>query len=438
VLLAGMLIIGLWVTRQIEANVVRNTAASTALYVDSIIAPLLPDLRTERSLSEGQRQALDEVLAHGEIGQRLASLKLWHPDGEIFYASDPSLVGKRFPSDENLAKALTGRVAAEFDDLSDEENISERRFVAPLIEIYSPIREPWSGEVVAVIEFYEIADDFYQNLHAAAFRSWLVVGGVTAAMMGILATIVSKGSRVIAVQRAALQNRVKELSELLDQNRALRMRVEGAARNAASTNERYMRRISADLHDGPAQLLAFAALRMDSPSLTDPLVAPDERLREMTGIKSCLEHAMLEIRSICSGLTLPQLEKADLVSTIELAAAAHQSKTGQMVGSVDVECNPPLGMPEKICIFRFVQETLNNASRHAPGASQRVSATERKGILEIEVSDDGPGFDISKIRENSLGLASLRERVESIGGRFQISADPSGTSVSMLLELGGM
>lgn len=76
VLLAGMLVIGLWVTRQIEEDVTRNTAIATALYVDSVIAPLLPDIRGEDTLPEGARRALDETLSQGALGRRLASLDL--------------------------------------------------------------------------------------------------------------------------------------------------------------------------------------------------------------------------------------------------------------------------------------------------------------------------------------------------------------------------
>ena len=86
-------------------------------------------------------------------------------------------------------------------------------------------------------------------------------------MMGLLAGIVLRGSRVIAQQRGALEQRIGELSQLLAQNVELRQRVQGAAARATALNERYLRRISAELHDGPAQLLALASLRLGSASL---------------------------------------------------------------------------------------------------------------------------------------------------------------------------
>ncbi|MFY8030741.1 MAG: hypothetical protein ACOVO5_02815, partial [Devosia sp.] len=63
VLLAGMLIIGLWVTRQIEDGVIRNSAATTALFVDSVVSPLFVNLSEDGVLSAGAARALDETLA---------------------------------------------------------------------------------------------------------------------------------------------------------------------------------------------------------------------------------------------------------------------------------------------------------------------------------------------------------------------------------------
>ncbi len=269
-LLLVMLVVGLWVTSQIREGVMRNSAATTALYVDSVIAPLLPDMRTSRELSDTVKRALDETLGQGALGKRLVSFKLWRRDGMILYAKDTALIGKLFEPNANLVAAFGGNVVAEYNDLDDDpESHEEKRVNAPLFEIYNPVREPWSGEVVAVSEFYEIADDFQTTLNAALWSSWLVVAGATATALALLSGIVFRGSHTIQTQRAALEAKVSELQSALSQNSSLRQRVQRASRRATAINERYLRRIGADLHDGPAQLVALAALRMDSPILLD-------------------------------------------------------------------------------------------------------------------------------------------------------------------------
>jgi signal transduction histidine kinase len=427
VLLAGMAVIGLWVTRQIEEGVTRNAATATALYVDSVIAPLLPDVRGEEALPEGARRALDETLSQGALGRRLASFKIWREGGLIAYSSEPELIGRRFEPTDNLERAWSGQVTAEFDELEDEENVLERAEGVPLLEIYSPLREPWSGEVVAVAEFYEVADDLQRDLLAARTRSWLVVAAVTLGMMGLLSGIVLRGSNMITAQRGALERRIAELSRLLAQNEELRLRVQQASSRAVALNERYLKRISADLHDGPAQLLALASLR-----LGDSRVASGAG--ELDAIRTHLDEAMREIRDICRGLVLPHIEAMDLPQLLGAAVGAHEQRTGTSVALRLPETAVSLTPSEKICVYRFVQEGLSNAFRHAGGRGQSVAAAVSNGALTVTVADRGGGFDVGMGDGEGLGLAGLRERIESLGGRLDVESSPSGTRLSMNLR----
>jgi signal transduction histidine kinase len=433
-LLVVMLVVGLWVTSQIRQGVMRNSAATTALYVDSVIAPLLPDMRKSRELSDTIKRALDETLDQGALGKRLASFKLWRRDGTILYAKDATLIGKVFEPNANLVAAFGGNVVAEYNDLGDDaESREEKAAGVPLFEIYNPVREPWSGEVVAVSEFYEIADDFQAALNAALWQSWLVVAGATAAGLALLSGIVFRGSRTIQTQRAALEAKVAELQTLLSQNSSLRQRVQRASRRATAINERYLRRIGADLHDGPAQLVALAALRMDSPVLLDPGASTEQRETEIAGIHKTLGEAMREIRGICNGLVLPQIETAAVPDILRLAVTEHERRTTTSVSLTLPDRLPELGTSEKISIYRFVQEGLNNAYRHGKGRDQAVKAAIKGGKLLVEVVDGGPGFNPA--RSEGLGLAGLRERIESIGGQFETLSGPQGTRLMITLSV---
>ncbi len=94
---------------------------------------------------------------------------------------------------------------------------------------------------------------------------------------------------------------------------------------------------------------------------------------------------------------------------------------------------PPerLSHAAKICIYRFVQETLNNGFRHGGGIGQRVSQRMDGDRVMIEVVDSGPGFDPDTVLPTSLGLAGLRERIESLGGTFEVVTAATGTTVRM-------
>ncbi|MDK4741201.1 sensor histidine kinase [Rhizobium sp. CNPSo 3464] len=430
----ALLLVGAFVTNLIEEAVTRNSAASTALYVDSVIAPLLPDMQTTEVLDDTVTHALDETLGEGALGSRLMSFRLWRNDGTILYSNDKNLMGKQFPLSNDLKTAFAGTMVAQFNQLDDVESVAERNSGKPLLEIYNPVLQPWSGKVVAVSEFYEVAYDFERSLNQARFRSWVAVALFTLTFFLILSVIVLRGSRTIESQRSALKARIGELSTLLQQNEILHARVQRASQRAASLNESYLRRIGADLHDGPAQLVAYASLRLDSEALINPRTPARERERSLAAIKSSLDDAMADIRSICSGLVLPHIESANLPELLQRAVRSHEQRTGIAVGLSISGRTQELSTSTKICIYRFVQEALNNGYRHGKGAAQQVKQTIDGGQITIAVSDEGPGFDPAYIPPSSIGLAGLRERVESLGGTFELKSSESGTVVQMSLN----
>jgi hypothetical protein len=428
----AMLLVGAFVSNRIEDAVTRNSAATTALYVDSVIAPLLPDMQRNEVLDETVARALDETLGQGALGDRLLSFRLWRADGTVLYASDPSATGTNTGLGDELRMAFSGKMVARFDPDGEP---GQGRAGVPALAIYNPVLQPWSGQVVAVSEFHEVANDFEQSLNRARLHTWLAVGAFTLAFFVMLSAIVLRGSRTIESQRHALKQRVDELSTLLAQNETLRGRLQRASQRATALNEGYLRRIGADLHDGPARLVAYAALRLDSEAFKSSRIPVATREHEIGAIKASLDEAMQDIRTICGGLVLPQIEAAGLSEILQRAVKAHRQRTGSEV-ELSLS-NPPdrLSQAAKICIFRFVQETLNNGFRHAGGVGQRVAQWADGDCVTIEVADAGPGFDPEKVQPASLGLAGLRERIESLGGTFELVVGAHGTTVRMTTSI---
>lgn len=429
--LAAMFLIGLVVTHLIEDAVIHNSGAATALYVDSVVAPLLPDMQKESLLDEASAQALDETLGQGALGRRLISFKLWRSDGTILYSNQKELVGKTFPANDKLAQAFAGSLVARYEVASDPESAEEHSLGRALMEIYNPVLQPWSGEAVAVLEFYETAEGLQDSLVWARLWSWLAVAGLTAVFFLVLSILVFRGSHTIEVQRKALKARVDELSALLAENRGLQRRLQLSSQRAAALNETYLRGIGADLHDGPAQHIAYASLRLDSELLVDAATQSETREKELAWIRSSLAEAMKEIRDICKGLVLPQIENASITEIVKRVVEAHEQKTDTTVDTTIDEDDPELAPALKICIYRFIQEALNNAYRHGGGVDQAVMATSHDGHVRIAVRDRGEGFDPTQVRSASLGLVGLRERIDSLGGEFDIKTGEGGTTVIM-------
>lgn len=426
VVLIGMIIVGSWVTNRIQEAVTHNAANATALYVESIIAPLAQQLAHSSVLSDDARAALDEALQQGALSRRLHSFKIWSPDGTVIYSTTDTIVGRKYARTEGLTSALAGRVYGEFDALEGEEASLERASGRALLEIYSPVIEPWSGRVMAVAEFYELADGLKAELAATSRKSWLVVGGVALAMFLALFGIVARGSRQIERQRLRLGEKVQALSRMLEENRALRLRADEANHRTATLNERYLRRLSSELHDGPAQMLAFASLRLEALSKHR-----DDEDAEL--IRQSLDEAMRDIRNICRGLTLPELDQLSTEAVVERAVSAHEAQARTKVELSAEGPLPTLTHAQKICVFRFIRETLSNASRHAQATRLRVEVASVAAVLRIEVQDNGAGFTYP-LRNEGLGLVGLRERLAGLGGRFELVSKPNcGTRVFMEL-----
>jgi len=441
VLLVGMMAIGVWVTKEIKDGVTRNTAAATALYMDSFIAPRVQELALTNRLSPDTQRRLDGILQDNELGRRIVSFKIWKEGGLIAYSSHPSIIGKTFPVTPELRKAWSGEVSADFDHLGDEEDAAERARNQPLLEMYSPIRELDTGRIIAVAEFYETADELERNLFVANLKSWLVVGGATLLMLGALSSIVVRGSRTIERQRTQLQARISELSTLLTQNEELRRRLQASSNRVAEINERYLRRIGADLHDGPAQLIGFALLRLDSLRSALREQFPERKnSNEVDIIYDALHEAMGDIRELSAGLTLAKLEEMSPLAVLEEIVSAHEKRTKTTVNTKIESMPETLPLPMKILVFRFVQEALNNACRHGHGIKQNVTCRIDGGELELEVSDGGPGFqpETATGKDGGLGLIGLRERIESLGATLQVQSTPgNGTRLTMRCRVRG-
>jgi len=187
VLVPGMLVIGNWVSNEIAQGVSELTASSTALYMDSFVAPLVQELATRQELSPEAHAGLQRLMKNTSIGRRVVSINIWSRDGVVVYSSHPSIIGKHYAVAKNFKRALRGAVTAEIEPLEDSEDKLERSPVdQPFLEMYSPIREKGTGRIIAVGEFYVGAVRMKQELLRSKLKSWALVGAVTVVMFLLL------------------------------------------------------------------------------------------------------------------------------------------------------------------------------------------------------------------------------------------------------------
>ncbi len=189
--------------------------------------------------------------------------------------------------------------------------------------------------------------------------------------------------------------------------------------------ERERQRIALDLHDGPVQWLAAAALHLRR---LEELV-PDPGARATADrVAQLVERTVRGLRGLMFDLH-PVLEREGLVPALRehlygLSATADQPLDWRLEDDLDGEPPPDVAR----LAFRIVQEALANVRKHAQASSVTVQVSSIRGGVHLRVQDDGVGFDVdaARRRPGHLGLASMRERAELAGGEFTVDSRPGG------------
>jgi signal transduction histidine kinase len=249
----------------------------------------------------------------------------------------------------------------------------------------------------------------------------LALAAVEVALAAFLVAIVADASREAVPGRRAARAWHSQRALLTAQNAELRRQIEDSHRRALEIHDRVLRRVGVELHDGPAQLISLALLRLDSldpergPHGDAPSFDAYERVRgDYERIRSALQEALAEIRCMAAGLTLPELSGVTPSDALRLAVRNHERRTATQV-ACEVEGLPQdVPAPIKSCLYRFAQEALNNAYRHAGGNGQTVRGQCRGATIEV----------------------GMRERVASLGGTLEIVSRPgAGTRLTTRFEM---
>jgi signal transduction histidine kinase len=434
----AMVVFGDRITKRIEDQVLLSTAISEALFMEREIGPETRKL-LDKSLHPNVQQQLLDAIAQGFIeNHKLIGIKIWDTEGRIVHATRKELIGQRFSVDDDLARALKGTISASYTEFDASEPQAPPNIDQLFYDVYFPVLSaPSSGTVIGVAEFYLNADDLQLDLKKARYKSWLEVGGFALAMVFSLFAIVWQGSKTIDQQRSELRLKLSQQAELINRNSELQKNVDEAHRESIKHTEQFLQRIGADLHDGPAQNLSFALLQLEELSEDKPTaekIASSTLVNLSRSLREPIQVALKDIRDMSAGFALPDIECLDPRDVILRAVRAHEARTDSHV-EVDLDrFVNRLTYADKICIYRVVQEGLNNAFHHAGGLGQRVEARQGSNHIEVSVIDRGHGFKVDSRSNGSehLGLIGLKHRAEALGGLFRITTSKEAGTVLQL------
>ncbi|NJN66238.1 MAG: sensor histidine kinase [Chloroflexaceae bacterium] len=211
--------------------------------------------------------------------------------------------------------------------------------------------------------------------------------------------------------------------------------------NIIQAQEEERRRISLQMHDGPAQSMANLVLRAE---ICQRLLEKDvgQARTELTGLKTSINTMLQDIRKFVFDLHPMTLEDLGLVPTVRRFASEFGEKNGIEVNIMVNGLESRMPGYYEVTLFRFIQEALNNIAKHAGANQARVLMNVSENTLQIIVEDDGEGFHVNEVLADTsgrrnLGISSMRQQIEVLlKGEFGIeSAIGRGTRVAATVNL---
>ncbi len=195
-------------------------------------------------------------------------------------------------------------------------------------------------------------------------------------------------------------------------------------------------RIAREIHDGVAQSLAFCALKLDVAE-RQVRADPERAEEEIQVAKTILREQIREVRRSIFALRPIDLERYGLLETVRRYVSDF-GEQNNLRTHLNVHGEVTLSPGDEAVVFRILQESLNNVAKHARARELWVDLTGGPSV-QLMVRDDGLGFDLEQVSgrvssAGGLGLAQMRERVESRGGHYSVLSEPGrGTLVEASL-----
>lgn len=239
------------------------------------------------------------------------------------------------------------------------------------------------------------------------------------------------GGVLLAVATTGLTLRLeREVEKRLNETIAARSDLQALSARLLRAQEDERRTLARELHDEVGQTLS--AIMMESSSASASAKSDDVRGR-LHSIESMAGKTLNIVRDLALLLRPSMLDDFGLVPALNWHAREMSKRTGMNV-RISAAISDDLPDEHRTCVYRVVQEAVNNAARHAKARNVQVILKNERSRVLFSVQDDGSGFDKSSVR--GLGLLGMEERVKRLGGTLCIdSVMGRGTTVSAELPL---
>ncbi|WP_313892612.1 sensor histidine kinase [Psychrobacillus sp.] len=199
--------------------------------------------------------------------------------------------------------------------------------------------------------------------------------------------------------------------------------------------EEERKRLSREIHDGPAQMLANVLLRSDLINITYQQRGGEEAMKELAALKETVRTALTEVRRIIYDLRPMALDDLGLIPTLRKYISTIEEYNPKIKINFQVFGEEHRLLPNfEVAIFRLIQECLTNSSKHGQFREAWVKIEWVQQKINIIVKDNGIGFDPNVAKEKSFGLIGMRERIELLEGTMKVISSP-GNGATILFSI---
>ncbi|MEH7225038.1 sensor histidine kinase [Bacillus sp. JJ1566] len=196
--------------------------------------------------------------------------------------------------------------------------------------------------------------------------------------------------------------------------------------------EEERRKLSREIHDGPAQMLANVMLRSQ---IIDKVYreSPDQGVKEIHDLRIMVRSALYEVRRIIYDLRPMALDDLGLVPTLKKYLSTIEEYNGDTTISFTfIGSEQRIPSKFEVALFRLVQEAVQNALKHAEAREIAVKLEISRNHVTVIVKDNGKGFDIREKKKDSFGLIGMRERVDLLDGHLTIDSSVGAGTIVMI------
>jgi len=188
---------------------------------------------------------------------------------------------------------------------------------------------------------------------------------------------------------------------------------------AAQEEER--KRLSREIHDGPAQMMANVLMRSGLIEKTFREKGIDAAINELNDLKRTVRNALSEVRRIIYDLRPMALDDLGIVPTLKkYLSTVMDYNDGVYIQFLSSGQERRISSGHEVAIFRLVQECVNNSLKHGNPKEINVKIEWARNDINIVVKDDGEGFDTENVREHSFGIIGMKERIDLLEGKMEL------------------